>query len=391
MRAVARLAVRAAGLVLVAILYPLRPFLKLKIGRLRYDRIGNLAVNTELFLRQRALRDDGARRVFLSGTPCNRQLLTMIRRRLSVVESPPLAKGYEICRDLLDATHFHESLTYRFTEFDLFDGGPPSLSFTEEEEARGRAALRAMGIGPSDWFVCLHNRDSAYLDASQPGGKWGYHDYRDCLLENFLPAADYVAERGGFVLRMGQAVKEPLAGVRPRLIDYTSLHRSDFLDVYLLAKCRFMIGSDAGLAQVPVIFNRPVVNTNVPFIDWASFRSEDIFIQKRLFSEAEGRALSYPEILARGWQRFYRTEWLDERRLRLIENTGEDILEAVREMHERLEGRLVYTAEDDALQVRYRALLGPAHVFHGFRSRLGRDFLYKNKELILPTNQAATQ
>lgn len=390
MRYLARLAVRAAGLIFVAGLYLLRPLLKLKIGRLRYERIGNLAVNTELFLRRRALSDDGARRVFLSGSPCNRQLLTMIRRRLTVVESPALVKAYEICRSLLDTTPFHEGLAFRFTEFDLFDG-LPALSFTAKEEEAGQAALRAMGIGPSDWFVCLHNRDSAYLNESQPGGKWSYHDYRDCRLENFLPAAGYVAQRGGFVLRMGQAVKEPLAGALPRLIDYASLHRSDFLDIYLLAKCRFMIGSDAGLAQVPTIFNRPVVNTNVPFIDWASFRSEDIFIQKRLFSDDEGRALSYPEILARGWQRFYRTEWLAERRLRLVENTGEEILEAVREMLERLEGRLTYTSEDDALQARYRALLGPAHIFHGFRSRLGRDFLYKNKELILPIDQAATR
>jgi len=390
MRALARLAVQAAGLVLIAGLYLLRPFIKLKIGWLRYDRIGNLAVNTELFLRQRALRDDGVRRVFLTGPPCNRQLLTMIRRRLTVVESTALAKAYEICRAILDATPFHESLALPFTEFDLFER-EPCLSFTEEEEARGRAALQAMGIGPSDWFVCLHNRDSAYLDASQPGGKWGYHDYRDCSLANFLPAADFIAEKGGFVLRMGQTVKEPLPGARARLIDYASLHRSDFLDVYLLAKCRFMVGSDAGLAQVPVIFNRPVVNTNVPFIDWASFRSEDIFIHKRLFSEAEGRALSYTEILARGWQRFYRTEWLDERRLRLIENTAEEILDATREMHERLDGRLTYTAQDEDLQARYRALIGPGRVFHGFRSRLGRDFLYKNKDLILPTDQAVTR
>lgn len=390
MRTLARLAVQAVGALVLAGLYLLRPFLLVKIGRLRYERVGNLAVNTELFLRRSAREGGRARHVFLSGPPCNRQLMTMIRRRLAVVESAWLAKAYEICRPLLDATPFHEALAFRFTEFDLFDGAGPCLSFTEEEEARGREALRAMGIGPNDWFVCLHNRDSAYLDASQPGGKWGYHDYRDCSLESFLPAADYVAERGGFVLRMGQAVKEPLAGARPRLIDYARLHRSDFLDVYLLAKCRFMIGSDAGLAQVPTIFNRPVVNTNVPFVDWAAFRSEDIFIQKRLYSEAEGRALSYPEILARGWERFYRTEWLAERRLRLVENTAGEILEAVREMHERLEGA-AYSPEDDALQAKYRALLGPGRVFHGFRSRLGRDFLYKNKDLILPTDQAAAR
>lgn len=391
MRKLARLAVKAAGFALVAGLHALRPFLKLKVGRLGFERIGSLSAATHLFLRQRQFnRTDGtAHYVFLSGRPCNRQLLTMIRRELTVVESPALVKAFDICRDLLAPTPFFEGLPFNLTEFELFDGDKPTLSFTPREEEEGRLALKAMGIGAGDWFVCVNNRDSAYLDMSLPAQKWGYHDYRDCSIQNFLPAAEYVAEQGGFVLRMGQVVKESLVSRHPRIIDYAGRHRSDFLDIYLLAKCRFMIGADAGLAQVATIFDRPVVNTNVPFIDWASFRSDDLFIQKKLYSEADERILTYPEILARGYQRFYRSEWLAERRLRLIENSAEEILDAVREMHERLEGRLSYTAEDEALQARYRGLIGPQHLFHGFRSRLGRDFLYKNRELILPQETAS--
>jgi hypothetical protein len=42
--------------------------------------------------------------------------------------------------------------------------GGPALSFTEDEEARGRDALRAMGLDPeTDWFVCLFARDPVYL------------------------------------------------------------------------------------------------------------------------------------------------------------------------------------------------------------------------------------
>lgn len=370
----------------------LRPLALVRIGRIRADRIGHLAANTEIFLRRLQLRRpaEPAFHVFVCGEPCNRQLLTMYKRRLFVIESPLLTKVVMIWEPWLSRTPFFEPLLFRSNEYDEFSLGRATLEFTPAEEARGRAALERMGVGPDDWFVCFHNRDSAYLGQAAPGRDWSYHDYRDCDIRNFLKAAEYVVSRGGFALRMGAAVAAPLpGGLHPRIIDYATSHRDDFLDIYLVAKCRFMIGSDTGLAQVATAFDVPVVNTNVPRIDWASFRAQDIFIQKRMFDEAQGRLLTYPEILARGHALFLKGSHLAENRLRLIENTAEEILDATREMDERAAGTFVAGPEDEELQRRYRALFGPERSCHGFRSRIGRDFLRANKGVILPAGAPA--
>lgn len=388
LRWAARLALQTLGGACAACLYLLRPFLLVRFARLRTERIGHLALNTELHLRRLAL--DGApartRWVFIGGEPCNRQLFEMFRRELRrrgafVAESPALAKLVDVLRPVLERTPFYDPLPCRSNEYRELNEARSSLSFTPEEDARGRRGLERMGIGPRDWFVCFHDRSSDYLKGRAPARDWSYHDFRDTSIENFVPAARYVAEQGGFAVRVGASAGRPLPAVarHPRVLDYAREFRDDFMDIYLLARCRFMIASDAGLAQVATAFDVPVVNTNVPCLDWASFRSPDLFIHKKFRDERSGAVLSFRRILDRGIERLLRGELLAAQGVRLVENTPEEILGAAREMHERLEGRHRADPEDEALQDAYRALFEPRHVCFGYRSRAGAEYLRANR------------
>ncbi|MBV9834111.1 MAG: hypothetical protein JO055_06885, partial [Alphaproteobacteria bacterium] len=62
-------------------------------------------------------------------------------------------------------------------------------------------------------------------------------------------------------------------------------------------------------------------------------------------------------------------------RLELVNNTPEEILALAQEMLERLDGRAVYTADDEARQDKFRALFAKGHYSYGAASRIGRDFL----------------
>lgn len=381
-KSLAKTAVMAgAGPFVLAALWLRESFRPVRIGYLISERIGHLAMNTDLFLRRRQLGEvhPMARHVFLADAPANRQLLDMFKRHLTILEEGWPAKLLKACLPLLRPTRFFVELPFRSREYREMSSTKATLAFTEEEEARGREGLARMGIGPDDWFVCFHARDSSYLRKERPGEDWDYHSYRDCDTRNFLPAARYVAERGGFALRMGSVVDGPLPGSGPRIIDYASNFRDEFMDVYLLAKCKFMLGSDTGLPQVSTIFDVPVVNTNVPMVDWASFREGELFIQKKVFDEELGRVLTYAEIIERDYGRYYDSKWLKSRRLKLIENTGEEILDAAREMDERIDGRWVPPHGAEAMQKRYRLLFSPSHRCFGFRSRIGTAFLLKNK------------
>ena len=268
----------------------------------------------------------------------------------------------------------------------LMDRFSPHLEFTSDEEARGEAGLRAMGIPDGAPFVCLSVRDSAYLDATYPGIDWSYHNYRDCDIENFVLTAEELASRGYFVIRMGAKVRKALSSLQPRVIDYaTNGMRSDFMDVYLGAKCQFCISSTGGFDGIPLIFGSPIVYVNqVALVSNYFFRSQVLSIVKHLYCVQEKRELALSEIFSHGVG--FRADYEAEG-VRLIENTQEEIRDVVVEMVERLNGTWQPCEEDEVLQRKFweifptdaRGVDGkPLHA--KVRARFGAAFLRNNPD-----------
>lgn len=375
------------GLIIFGILKILRPVVHIRVGNLIYTRIGHLAANTEMYLRKRK-RDKISRRewhVFISGKPANEQLFKMIKRQIPVITNPigfwmywvvrQFTKGSDMWIDLPNPHYFHEVGEIS-----------PQLKFTTEEENRGKQLLKNMGIESGKFFVCFHVRDKAYLDkqlAFRSRQEWSYQDYRDCDIRNYLPAVKYLASLGMFVLRMGHTVERPLNASNPRIIDYAMQYRSDFGDIYLNAKCKFFLASDGGLSSIPWIFNVPVAYANgIPPLAAAGWRKEDVYIPKKLWLRDEKRFLTFPEILERGVDKWFRTHLYAQAGIEIIENTPEEILALVQEMMARLNGTWATTKGDEDLQRRYWEILPPGHRCYGNGSRLGAEFLRQNQELL---------
>ena len=126
-------------------------------------------------------------------------------------------------------------------------------------------------------------RDSAYLDNHQVKD-WSYHNYRDSDIQNFVLAAEDLADRGYFVIRMGAKVYESIKSDHPRVIDYaTNGMRNDFMDIYLGAKCEFCITSGLGFDAVPVIFRTHIVSVGELPLGWLrTFLTKMISISKHI-------------------------------------------------------------------------------------------------------------
>ncbi len=343
--------VRTGAQVLFAILalpvlYAISPFRRIVIRKLAYNRIGHLAGNSDFELRLRQLRSADPKRidVFISGPPANRQILEMLKRHLRIYEGKLLIRIYFMLEPVLEKTRFFEADTWN--EYDCLREiatTRATLSFTDAEEARGRQALRDMGIEDGAWFVCVHSRDSIYLQQTNHTGDWGYHDYRDCSILNYLPAMREITKRGGYVLRMGSHVSEALGDTGdPRIIDYACRFRSDFMDIFASAKCRFFLGSTAGLFNVAWVFNVPIAHANMTPLSVLPFRKEDLFIPKLLHRKADGGLLPLNEAFDAGFfeperaglftSGFYRDQGLE-----FVENSDDEILALTREMFDKLE------------------------------------------------------
>ena len=98
---------------------------------------------------------------------------------------------------------------------------------------------------------------------------WSYHDFRDTKIGSYEEAVVALAERGFWIFRMGKVVDSQLSVDHPRVMDYAmSTHRSDFLDIWLMAHCHFAISTGLGLDSIADIFRRPMVFVNyLPILD----------------------------------------------------------------------------------------------------------------------------
>jgi putative glycosyltransferase (TIGR04372 family) len=367
------------------ILYCLEPFRKIRLGLMYTQRIGHLVGNTELFIRGRQINGVDPKEIcILAGwDPANRQLFKMYKRLLPIYESRWLTRIMFSWYPLLSRTRFFEPLNWSNQDYTKFNSGRATLTFTEEEEALGRANLRAMGIGENDWFVCLHIRDSAYLNAWRPqySDLWKTRDFRNCSIENYFDAMDYVTRMGGYVVRMGSVVEAPLANLEnPKIIDYATLHRDDFMDIYLPARCRLFIGSDSGLYSVATAFDVPLALANNIFLRAGPFRKDDIFIPKLVIETETGKCLSFREALDLGFLDDSRQPPISEK-ITYRENQPGEIVDLVREAFTRLSGGGT-DPEGDRLSEVYRQDITSDLPGYEYAGRLGGAFAVKYRHLI---------
>lgn len=255
---------------------------------------------------------------------------------------------------------------------------PPLLSLAPEDWERGEQALERLGLPRDARFVCLHSREGGYSPADEH-----LHSYRNSRIENYVPAAEALVERGLYCVRMGDPSMRPMPKVKG-VVDYAnSGMQSDWLDLFLCARCEFFVGNTSGLYFLAQAFGVPCCLANLlPMSASLGSGPHDIGIPKLLWSEALHRYLSFPEVLASPKADYRFSELYRQERLLPVENDAGDIRDLVLEMHDRIEGRCCYSEDDEERQRTFRALMRPGHFSYGSASRVGRDFLRKHENLL---------
>lgn len=365
------------GLVIAIIIRVIRPWIIVRIDILVSDRLGHFAANTELYLCE---MDAGYNTpkgkyydIWYHNWPVsNKQLSKMWKRVINIWPGLIMFSTDHISRKLPGSYNHiippNKSLDRDV--YNLLDDSEPHLNFTEDENKLGRDGLIKIGIPKDREFVCLNVRDSSYLDHALPWKQWDYHDYRDSNIRNYMEAANALTEKGYYVVRMGALVRDKLETKNPMIIDYAANGmRTDFMDVYLGAKCKFCISTSTGFDAIPVIFRRPVLYTDFTHIElFNSFVKKSMTLFKHHYLISEGRNMKISEILKSGVGRIFYTTDYEFRGIKLVNNSPEELKDAVLEMDDRLSGTLDFSYEH--LQKKLKNMYAHSD-FHGeIRSRV---------------------
>ena len=393
----------------------LKPWVHVRFVRWASQSLGIWAILTEVYLCQRDAgmhpkrcldlfyRYDRAafqlkRSVSRASAICNKPLDKMFRRHLRLRQG---AQFLDYLNRLLPrgSEEFILNLPDPHDRYGLLERFPTHLVFTEEEERQGQSVLRKLGVPPGALFACFHARDSVYHARWRPGLELFYPvnrewpNTRNASIRNYLLAAEKLTELGYYAIRMGKYVEEPIRSDNPRIIDYAWSHQSDFMDVYLSARCAFFIGQISGMTSLPMVFRRPVAFVNAYEMTEYRYCShpDSVFIPKKFYSARRGRLLSFREMVALGFA-LYEPKFADLKArfdnlgMEIQENTPEEILEVVIEMHRRLQGTWMASEEDKELQCRFDSFLRSCPKTIGLEKsrplRIGAHFLRTHPELV---------
>ena len=339
----------------ICVLRLLFPVFPVRFGFFFADRIGHFAFDVEYFLASLEF-DDGAHKYknlfFLVGKVSNQYLLDLVKRELYIHGSvrylyladkmvPFGAKA------LIPARHLTGSRDRR----GIYYSTNVHLDFTPEEERRGQKILENIGIESHEKVVCLIVRDSAYLNVEQGSRNWEYHSYRDTDIRNYEKVVDQLIEKGYWVLRMGKLVSHPLSIKHPRFVDYANCDwKSEFLDIWLLARSTFCVSTSTGLDSVADVYRKPIAFVNFMPLAYFQTWSSCVLAPANLVWNDTGRRLNCEEHLIHSYMR---SEDYLEAGIRVSELTSQDISDVVLELEERISGHWEPTPEEYILQEKF--------------------------------------
>lgn len=255
------------------------------------------------------------------------------------------------------------------------EGRAPLLKVREADIERGRKALERFGVPDSAWFVAVHVREAGFKNE----GQTVYNKYRNCDIDSYRAAFKVIVDRGGWVVRMGEASMKPMAPMAG-VVDYAhSDEKSDWMDVFLCGACRFYVGTTGGVTALPSVFGTPIISTNyapTPML----YSVRDLTIPKLLWHTSEKRLLTFKELLSPPILQNEVGDFYQRWNLEFIDNKEDELSAIVSEMLDRLDGTIHYGPKDEELQRRFKELF--PRDFGEISPRIGRDFLRKYESLL---------
>jgi len=370
------------ALATIALFILIKPVVTIQIFKV-WERFGHLVANTDVRRLKTLDHNQSHKKKLITiyynpeKRPSNKYMNSLWRQNL------PSVRGHWgwLLNDI--SAHFEYMNSSNLSTDIDFDGlykkSFPLPKFSDEDNLAGKNFINK--FCPSGKFVCLIVRDAAYLSA-RSDKDWSYQNFRDSKIDSFLNASETLAEMGYTVFRMGAVVKEPLESSHPNIIDYaTNGMRTEFLDIYLGAHCTFCVSNSNGFDAVPRIFKRPTLVVDALMLFDPCYGLNSVHYPKKMGNSAINKELSLLEIINRGVAYSHRSTTFKDAGVEIRDLSSEELVEAVTEMAQRVEGTFVETPEQKEMQAKLKQILSthpklqPTPNYYPIRAEFASCFL----------------
>lgn len=384
---------------IIIIIISVYPFYKIRIFEIETRAIGHFSASMEIFLCEMDLgihkKEKGIYLWFPNRIIANNFLFKKWKEILTIVPEFIFYPIYYFFRYFNLNRYFlipyrHWTMHYRpldfwqaFDKYNTLVRCKPHIIFSEDEVNQGRIFLRNNKINDNEKFVCFFSREPYY----RPHPRLNLHEYslRDSSILDQISAMKYLSKKNYKIFRMGSIVKVKLQENDERIIDYANSDlRSDFLDIFLLTKCQFMVSTNSGIDSVPLLNRKKVLYVNfaqfenLPYFDNTFY---PLFIPKKFKLLANGSLLSYSEVFKLKLNNILIRKDLQKMGFDWVDNSELEILEAVIEM-EKYINEHDYSFNLGDLKKKFNDIYFEYFNYRLKNINICESFLLKNRSLI---------
>ena len=207
----------------------------------------------------------------------------------------------------------------KFKDFNL-DFLIPNKFYKKSEDI-----LTKLNVDRDAKIVCIHVRDSAFHNDKKR------RTYRNSNIENYYETINYLLDKGYYVFRLGLIAEKKMQIFREKFFDLPYLISSfeiEFLQFYLVEKCKFFIASESGPQYLPWFKYKPTLYTNVfKFFSLTSPNINCRYTLRKIFDKKNNKYLHLKEYLNLPYK-YHDINRYDDN-FSFIENTSKELLESV--------------------------------------------------------------
>ena len=370
------------------ILLFLRIFFKFNIVELESRAIGHFSLPVEIFLceiQKKKVNDKIFYIWFPNKSIANNFLykkwseLIYIGPRVILEKIFNLSNKFSFLSKLFLSEFRHWSQNNNWQTVDIhnvLENSKPRISFSNNEELLGQKFLDCINFKQNK-YICFFSRTSDYRNEPP--------SIRNSSIYSQLKGIENICKKGFSAIRMSKLDKNnPLKIKNLKIYDYAySEKKNDFLDIYLLFNCSYMISTMSGIDLVPKINRKKVLLINyVDIPAMYQLNYTPILLPKKIIDIHSKKSLSYKDVFKKNLMHAHITKAkLNSLGYDYLDNSEFEIFNAINEMHEHIINKnpLNHCDLNDkfwTLFERYYNKPRPKNTF------ISKSFLIKNKNLL---------
>ncbi len=250
-----------------------------------------------------------------------------------------------------------------------------SIKLEKADNLKAEQILKNKKLKINKKLVILHVRDNSFKP-------FDGETYRSSKIKNFGLSIDYLLSRGYQIIRIGNQGmnRNPYNSKIIDLSKYKFDEDLQLLQLYLVSKCSFFIGTCSGPYKFATIMKKPILTVDMaPMSITFPVARRAIAIPKLYRNKKTKKIISFRDVFYFNFSNLRLDKEFVSHNIELLENSPTEILSGVKELEKIYKNRNFSTSK---IQKKFKKLFDKDCYAYYAESNIAHSFINKYKKLL---------